>query len=125
VFTNRPVSGAFTAHLMDPGREEARFTAWSPAHRFAFGYVWRQKDFPWLGIWEENHCRLSGPWNGVTLTRAMEFGVSPFPESRRAMIQRRELFGVPGYRWVPARQEVSVCYRVFLIPASECVEREA
>ena len=52
----------------------------------------------------------------------MEFGVSPFPESRRAMIQRSELFGVPGYCWAPARQEVSVRYRLFLVPASECVE---
>ncbi len=122
VFTNRPVSGAFTTHLMDAGREQARFTAWSPAHGFAFGYVWQRKDFPWLGIWEENHSRLSAPWNGVTLTRGMEFGVSPFPESRRAMIQRGGLFGVPGYCWAPARQKVSVRYRVFLVPASECVE---
>jgi hypothetical protein len=122
VFTNLPVSGAFTTHLMDPAREEALFAAWSPAHRFAFGYVWKQKDFPWLGIWEENHSRLSGPWNGMTLTRGMEFGVSPFPESRRAMIQRGGLFGAPGYRWVPARQALTVGYRVFLIPASECVE---
>jgi len=122
VFTKRPVSGAFTTHLMDPAREEARFTAWSPAHRFAFGYIWKQKDFPWLGIWEENHCRVSGPWGGVTLTRGMEFGVSPFPESRRAMIQRGGLFGTPGYRWAPARGELSVRYRVFLIPGSEFIE---
>jgi hypothetical protein len=123
VFTNRPVSGGFTTHLMDPEREKALFSAWSPTHRFAFGYLWNQKDFPWLGIWEENHLRLSAPWNGVTLTRGMEFGVSPFPESRRAMIQRNGLFGAPGYCWAPARREVSVRYRVFLIPASECIER--
>ena len=102
--------------------EDARFTAWSPAHRFAFGYIWKRQDFPWLGIWEENHCRVSGPWGGVTLTRGMEFGVSPFPESRRAMIQRGGLFGTPGYRWAPARGELSVRYRVFLIPGSEFIE---
>ena len=28
------------------------------------------------------------PWNGQTLTCGMEFGVSPFPESRREMIER-------------------------------------
>ena len=27
----------------------------SPASKLAFGYVWRRADFPWLGIWEENH----------------------------------------------------------------------
>ncbi len=122
VMTHRPVSGAFTTHLMDPAREEAGFTAWSPSHRFAFGYVWKQKDFPWLGIWEENHCRLAPPWNGKTLTRGMEFGVSPFPEPRRAMIQRGGLFGAPGYAWAPARQAVTARYRVFLVPAQECPE---
>ena len=40
----------------------------------------------------------------------MEFGVSPFPESRRAMIDRGRLFGVPTYRWVPAMSRVEVEY---------------
>ena len=33
--------------------------------------------------------------------RGMEFGVSPFPESRRQMIDRGRLFDVPTYRWIP------------------------
>ena len=122
VFTNRPVSGAFSTHLMDPAREDAWFLAWSPTHQLAFGYAWRQHDFPWLGIWEENYSRTSGPWNGKTLTRGMEFGVSPFPESRRAMIERGGLFGVPGYRWVPAHGSLNAEYRVFLLPASSVPE---
>ena len=48
-----------------------------------------------MGIWEENHSRAAPPWNSETLTRGMEFGVSPFPESRRKMIDRGRLFGVP------------------------------
>ena len=40
----------------------------------------------------------------------MEFGVSPLPESRRAMIDRGTLFGVPTYRWIPARGGVDVEY---------------
>jgi hypothetical protein len=107
---------------MDPGREVAWFSAWSPTHKMAFGYAWKQKDFPWLGIWGENHSRTQGPWNGVTLTRGMEFGVSPFPESRRAMIERGGLFGVPGYRWIPARGSVTVEYRLFLVPATSVPE---
>ena len=122
LFTNRPASGAFSTHLMDPAREDAWFAAWSPTHRLAFGYVWKQKDFPWLGIWEENYSRASGPWNGATLTRGLEFGVSPFPESRRAMLERGALFGVPGCRWVPARQQVTVQYRLFLLPAGSVPE---
>jgi hypothetical protein len=117
VFTKREVSGAFSTHLMDPAQERAWFAAWHPDLRLAIGYIWRQADFPWLGIWEENHSRTAPPWNGATLTRGMEFGVSPFPESRRAMIDRGGLFGVKGYRWIPARTQVSVEYEAWLAPA--------
>ena len=44
-----------------------------------------------MGIWEENRSRLQPPWNGRTITRGMEFGVSPMPETRRAMIERARL----------------------------------
>jgi hypothetical protein len=115
-FTSRPATGAFTTHLMDPGLEEASFTAWSPTLKLTFGYAWRRSDFPWLGIWEENYVREAPPWNGKTLTRGMEFGASPFPETRRSMIDRGSLFGVPGFRWIAAKSTVSVKYRAFLRP---------
>jgi hypothetical protein len=63
-----------------------------------------------MGIWEENHSRVHAPWNGRELTRGMEFGVSPFPESRRSMVDRGRLFGVPTYRWIPAMSRVDVEY---------------
>jgi len=118
-FTAAPVSGAFTMHLMDPGRRNAFFTAWSPESRVAFGYVWRQADFPWMGIWEENHCREFAPWNGQTLTRGMEFGVSPMAETRREMLARGTMFGVPCYRWIPARTRVAVEYRAAIGPTAD------
>jgi hypothetical protein len=114
VFNNAPASSAYTAHLMDPQREDAFFLAFSPQARLAFGYVWRQRDFPWMGIWEENRSRPDSPWNGQAITRGMEFGVSPFPETRRQMIDRGRMFEVPTYRWIPARSEVSTEYRVFM-----------
>ncbi len=122
VFTSRPVSGAFSTHWMDPARERAWFVAWNPGMRLALGYAWRQADFPWLGIWEENFSRTAPPWNGATLTRGMEFGVSPFPESRRAMIERGGLFGAQGYRWIPARTRAVVEYEAWLAPA-ESIEK--
>lgn len=125
VFTDRPVSGAFTTHLMDPARAQAFFLAWSPAYRVAFGYVWQRADFPWMGIWEENFSRTSPPWNGQTLTRGMEFGVSPMPETRRQMITRGSLFGVPTFRWIPARQRVLVRYCAFLMAAERPPEEVA
>lgn len=117
VFTDAPVSAAYTAHLMDPRREQAFFAAFSPACRVLFGYAWKRSDFPWLGIWEENYCRRHAPWNGKGLTRGMEFGVSPMPETRRQMIERGSLFGEKGFRWIPARTAVRADYCAFIAQA--------
>ena len=111
---DRPVSASFTTHLMDRALDQAWFTACDPSSQVLFGYVWPRSFFPWLGMWEENHCREHAPWNGRALTRGMEFGVSPFPESRRQMIDRGSLFGVPGYRWIPARSQARVEYCAFI-----------
>lgn len=113
-YTSAAHSGGYTAHLLDPHREQAYFLAYSPSSRVLCGYVWPRQDFPWLGIWEENHSRTNPPWNGKTLTRGMEFGASPIPESRRQMIERGSLFGVPGYRWLPARGIITVRYCAFV-----------
>ena len=110
-------SSAFTAHLMDPARSDAYFLAFSPAAKLAFGYVWRQTDFPWLGIWEENRSRVHAPWNGNTLARGMEFGVSPMPETRRQMLERGRLFDTPTYRWLPAKSRIDVEYRAVMAHA--------
>lgn len=122
-FTARHRSGAYTAHLMDPNEPDAYFVAFSPGARLSFGYVWTQKDFQWMGIWEENRSRPHPPWNGRTVTRGMEFGVSPFPESRRAMIERGRLFDVPAFRWIPARTRVTVEYWILCRSADRIPER--
>jgi hypothetical protein len=110
VLTDAAQSSGYTAHMVDPRRPDAFFVAFRPDIRLAFGYVWNPADFPWLGIWEENRSRTTPPWNGTTLTRGMEFGVSPFPESRRQMIDRGHLFNVPTYRWIPALSRAEVEY---------------
>lgn len=121
-FVDLPVSAAFSTHLMDPRRPEAFFLAWSPKSKVLVGYVWKPADFPWLGLWEENHRRTAPPWNGQAITRGLEFGVSPMPETRRAMIERGSLFGVPAYRWIPARKTVRVEYRAFVTTAEAIPE---
>jgi hypothetical protein len=115
-------SSAYTAQLMDTAREHGFFVAFSPASRLAFGYVWRRADFPWMGIWEENRARPSAPWNKGTVTRGMEFGVSPFPETRRQMIDRGPLFGTAPCGWIPARGGIAVEYRAILKPAGSIPE---
>ncbi len=121
-FTDAPVSGGFTTHLLDPARRTAYFAAWSPRLRLAIAYAWRRADFPWLGVWEENYGRLTPPWNGRTLTRGMEFGASPVAETRRRMIERGSLFGVPAFRWIPARTRVEVRYCAAVGPAGSLPE---
>jgi hypothetical protein len=110
ILTDTPHSSAYTAHLTDPARNNAFFLACAPQHRLAFEYTWQRGDFPWLGIWEENYSRTHAPWNGRTLARGLEFGVSPMPESRRQMIDRHSLFGVPTYRWLAARSRIELDY---------------
>jgi hypothetical protein len=117
VYSAAASSSAYTAHRMNVDRGGAFFAAFSPRVGFAFGYAWRRADFPWLGIWEENHARQNAPWSGRALTCGMEFGVSPIPESRRAMIERGRLFDTPTFRWIPARTTVEVEYCATLRPA--------
>jgi hypothetical protein len=113
-FTGAPASSAYTAHLMDPASSVAYFVAFSPAAKLAIGYVWKRADFPWLGIWEENKSRTAPPWRGEAVTRGMEFGVSPFPETRRAMVDRGTMFETPAYRWLPANGSLEAHYWIVL-----------
>lgn len=110
LFTRAAVSGRFSTHLLDPSSEHAGFVAFQPSTRTALGYTWRREDFPWMGLWQENRERQQPPWNGQTVTQGFEFGASPMPESRRKMIDRGSLFGVPAYRWIGARQRAQVRY---------------
>ena len=114
---NAPASG-YTAHLADPLRQDAYFVAYSPRYQLAFGYLWKRRDFPWMGIWEENCSRQQTPWNGRCITRGMEFGVSPFPESRCAMVGRCRLFDVPTYRWLRAMSRQDVEYWIYCQPST-------
>jgi hypothetical protein len=123
VYTDAGASSAYTAHQMDPSLEHAYFVAFSPASQLAFGYVWRRANFPWMGIWEENRARPGAPWNKRAVTSGWEFGVSPFPESRRQMLERGPLFGTPTFGWIHARGRVSVEYWAILQSSPAIPER--
>ena len=111
-------SSAYTVQQMDPGRDDAFVAAFSPTAGLVFGCVWRRADFPWLGLWEENRARPNVPWNSRAVTWGLEFGASPFPETRRQMIERGRLFDTPTVRWIPARRTVEVEYWMLLRPAA-------
>jgi len=114
IFAEGGRTASFTAHLMERGSHPASFTAYSPASGLTFGYEWNPSDFPWLGIWEENRSRQNQPWNGKTVACGLEFGVSPFPEGRKKMVQRKTLFGEPAFRSLRSLERISVEYSVFV-----------
>ncbi len=107
-------ASSFVAVRMIPEEQQAWWTAWSPQYKLAISYLWDREDFPWLGIWEENCARTFSPWNSATVTRGMEFGTSPFPETRQKMIERGHLLDTPAYRWLPANGELRVTYDIQL-----------
>ncbi len=102
-------SAGVTCHVVEHGS----FEAFHPPTGVLFGYSWKREDFPWISLWEENRSRTFPPWNGNAITRGVEFGVSPFAEGRRAMIERGSLLGVPTFRWLGARESATVHYTAF------------
>jgi hypothetical protein len=115
-------SSEYTTHLGDRQREHLFFVAFAPAFHLAFAYIWKRADFPWLGMWQENRSRKNPPWNGRTTTLGLEFGVSPIPESRREMVDRGQLFGVPAFRWLPAKGRLEAEYWVLTQTADHIPE---
>jgi len=73
-------------------------------------------------MWREDASRKTPPWNGNTMTLGLEFGVSPIPETRRAQLERGQLFGVPAYRWLAAKGRLETEYRVILQTADAIPE---
>ncbi len=106
-------SAGVTCHVVDPLSEYGAFEAFHPPTRVLFRYYWNRADFPWISLWEENRSRRLAPWNGNAVTRGIEFGVSPFAEGRRAMVDRGSLLGVPTYRWLGARERATAHYSAF------------
>jgi hypothetical protein len=100
----------YAALRMISNAKAAAWSVWSPASKLAFSYVWKPSDYPWLGLWEENCSRPWSPWNNKAITLGLEFGTSPFPESRRQMIERSRLFDTPTFRWLPAGETLDVAY---------------
>lgn len=103
-------ASSYIAVRMMPQSSRASWTAWSPESKLAISYVWQRSDFPWLGLWEENCARSFSPWNSGEVARGLEFGTSPFPESRRATVERGRMLDTPCYRWLPALATVEVEY---------------
>lgn len=106
--------GFVAAVLLDAGREIQFVAALNWRLGLVAGYVFRDKDFPWVAVWEENRAREYAPWKGTTRARGMEFGTTPMPIGKEATFLAGKLFDTPGWARIPARGTQNVTYAAFL-----------
>ncbi|GAG29197.1 unnamed protein product, partial [marine sediment metagenome] len=109
----------FTAYLVTGKGEWAWMTAVNPRRRLLCGYLWRAKDFPWLGDWEMNYDREAKPWSCRTLTRGLEFGLSPFAHGRDGMRSLGRLKDVPTLGVIGPHARRTARFYMFLAEVSE------
>ena len=110
----RERSGAYYALLMDPSRETSYMTMYHKDFRLLVGYIWKTRDFPWIGDWQENKGNQGLPWQGKVIARGMEFGTTPFTGPMKHSVEEGSLYGVPLYRWIGAAERVRVRYLAFV-----------
>jgi hypothetical protein len=111
----KPLSGSaeandFSGYRVRPSEQLGNFVAGNKRLQIALFYLWPRRFFPWLGIWDERHARAQKPWCKNVSVRAFEFGVSPYPDTRRNRLRRPQLFDLPTYLVLPAKQTLWVRY---------------
>jgi hypothetical protein len=99
-------SSNFHTNLLSAGEIEIR----NEHLKLALRYTFDVKAFPWLGVWEENCGRATPPWNNRTITWGIEFGSSPYPESRAKRAARGHLWNTPTATWLPALSKRRIQY---------------
>jgi hypothetical protein len=106
--------GCLAAVQMNPSRQFQFLTVTNRKLRLVLGYCFRQQDFPWMAIWEENCSRPEHPWNGNTRARGMEFGTTPLPLGREEIFRQGRIFDIPGWCTIPARGRKTARYLIFV-----------
>ncbi|MEO8126460.1 MAG: hypothetical protein ABJF23_02845 [Bryobacteraceae bacterium] len=107
-----PNSGGHTTTLMDPSRKYVYVTALHPGKKLILGYVFRPDEYAWTQSWENY------PPTGK-LARGLEFSSQPFDVSRREAVTTGTMFGVPTYRWLPAKSKIGSHFLMFYAHAPE------
>jgi hypothetical protein len=104
------IANDFSAYRVRPGNELGAFVAGNTNFGYALFYAWPRHFFPWMGVWDEKHARHLKPWNKRASVRAYEFGVSPFPLTRRELLRDPFLFDLPTYLILPGAATLRVTY---------------
>jgi hypothetical protein len=104
----------YTAQLLDPALNIAFIAACNPRLGLLAIYLFRRRDFPWVGSWIERFHQSPAPWHGKAFCRGLEFSTTPFSIPRRETVDQNRMFGETVYRWLPAKSEVRVRYSILL-----------
>jgi hypothetical protein len=91
---------------MDPTRKLAFVTALHTERHLLYGYVFRREDYPWLMSW----MNFTGDNRAA---RGMEFSSQPFDISHRDTVAMSPLFGIPTFRWLPAKSRLETRFLLF------------
>ena len=105
----------YTAQLLDPSRAMGYTAIANPSAGLLLVYVFRRKDFPWVGNWEERFYLKTAPWSGRTFCRGIEFSSTPLAAPKRQTVSQGPLFHESTYRWLPALSETTVRYMTLLV----------
>jgi len=115
-----PAYGRFTPQLIDPEEYYAWFTVINPRLKLLIGYLWGRESFPYIGNWEEVCGRDKAPWNSRTIARGIEFGLSPDPAGREALIEREQRDGSKYTITIPpGDRPLKRSFLMFLFPLDD------
>lgn len=92
--------------VVDPQRRYGWVTALNLRTRLMVGYVFRRDEFPWVQYWGNYPPTMK-------MSRGLEFSTQPFDVPRSETIDTPKLFGVPMYRWLPAKSKISADFLLF------------
>ena len=105
-----PSGQAYTPMLADAARPTSWFTMYNSDYPLLVGYVFSTADHPWIIDWQ-NQPNAATP---AGTARGIEFGTSPVDEGLRKSVERGQMFGVPSYRFIAAKQRLSTTFTIFL-----------
>jgi len=91
---------------VDPSRRLAFVTALHLEKHLVYGYVFRREDYPWVMSW----MNFTGDGRAA---RGMEFSTQTFDVSHREIVAMSPLFGIPAFRWLPAKSKIETRFLMF------------
>lgn len=101
---------------IDPKRTLGFVTAIDLARHLIFGYVFRREEYPWVMSW----MNYTG---NAQAARGMEFSTQPFDVSHRETVEANPMFGIPTFRWLPAKSKIRSRFLLFYARVPDGITR--